>query len=182
MSDEWPRILKRTVDRISPWVELIARDVEFARGAQAEVYHALRTANYVNVVALTQDRRIPIVRQYRPAIEAFTLEFPAGLIDPGEEPAAAAARELAEETGFAANSVHPTGVYATDPGRLSNFTHSFFIDAGSRLADFKPEPNVEVRLVTPAELLELIRTEAFCLQCHLGTLLQAIIGGHISLR
>src|SRR4029079_7868118 len=107
--------------------------------------------------------------------EAFMLEFPAGLIDSGEEPAAAAARELAEETGSTANSVHSTGVYATDPGRLSNFTHSFFIDAGHRLSDFKPEPNVEVRLVTPAELLALIQSEAFCLHCQLGTQLEATL-------
>jgi 8-oxo-dGTP pyrophosphatase MutT (NUDIX family) len=182
MTKEWPRILKRTTSRLSPWVELVARDVEFSRGAQAEVYHSVSTADYVNVVALTRDGRIPIVRQYRPAIERFTLEIPAGLIDPGEQPAAAASRELAEETGFATIAIHPIGVYATDPGRLSNFTHSFFIEAGDQLASFRPEPNVGLQLVTPAELLDMIRSEAFCLQCHLGTLLQAIIGGHISLR
>jgi len=182
MTDGWPKVLKRTTSRLSPWVELVARDIEFSPGSQAEVYHSVSTANYVNIVALTQHGRIPIVRQYRPAIEQFTLEFPAGLIDPGEQPAVAASRELAEETGFATIAVHPTGVCATDPGRLSNFTHSFFIEAGEQIAGFQPEANVGVQLVTPAELLELIRTQAFCLQCHLGTLLQAIIGGHISLR
>lgn len=59
----------------------------------------MRTADYVNVVALTQDDRTPTVRQYRPAIERFTLEFLAGLIDRGEEPAKTASGELAEVTG-----------------------------------------------------------------------------------
>jgi ADP-ribose pyrophosphatase len=182
MPDHWPRIVKRTSSRVSPWLELVARDVEFSPGHPSELYHSVQTAPYVNIVALTPDDRIPIVRQYRPAIERHTLEFPAGLIDAGEEPATAAARELAEETGLTTKAIHPIGIYATDPGRMSNFTHSFFIAAGEQLPGFQAEPNVAVRLVTRSELFELIRTGEFCLQCHLGTLLQAVMHGHIAIR
>jgi ADP-ribose pyrophosphatase len=59
------------------------------------------TPDWVNVVAVTPEDQLILVRQYRFGIEAPTLEIPGGLVEPGEEPAAAAARELEEETGYA---------------------------------------------------------------------------------
>jgi len=66
------------------------------------------------VLAVLPDGRIPIVRQYRPALESFTWEFPAGLVDPDEDPAACCRRELLEETGYVARAVHALGAYAPD--------------------------------------------------------------------
>src|SRR3954449_3673128 len=100
MSSDWPRILKRTTSKISPWLELIARDVVFSAGSAPETYHSVRTPDYVVALAVTPDGGIPLVTQYRPALEAFTLELPAGLADAGEDPAETASRELLEETGF----------------------------------------------------------------------------------
>src|SRR5215213_5325136 len=96
MPSDWPRILKRTTTTISPWVELIARDVLFSAGSPPETYHSVRTPDYVVALAVTPDGRIPLVSQYRPALEGFTLELPAGLTDPGEDPAQTASRELLE--------------------------------------------------------------------------------------
>jgi ADP-ribose pyrophosphatase len=113
--------------RISPWVELIAREVEFAPGAEPQVYHSISGPDYVVVLAVTPEGLIPLVRQYRPAVEGFTLEFPAGIIDEGEDAADTARRELLEETGFPARKVHSLGINKTDAGRLSNRMHSYFI-------------------------------------------------------
>jgi ADP-ribose pyrophosphatase len=66
---------------ISPWVELIAREVEFSPG-QTELYHAVKQQDYLAIVALTPSGHFPIVRQYRPALESFTWELPAGLAEP----------------------------------------------------------------------------------------------------
>lgn len=49
--------------------------------AQAEDYHSLRQTDYVSVLAVTDDGRVPLVRQYRPALEKFTLELSGGLRD-----------------------------------------------------------------------------------------------------
>ena len=123
-----PKILSRRRTRISPWMEIIEREVEFKTGAKPELYHALGQQDYLAIVARTPDGRIPIVRQYRPALEAFTWELPAGLVDAGEEPSAACARELQEETGLAARKVHALGDYAPCTARLSNRVHSFFVE------------------------------------------------------
>jgi ADP-ribose pyrophosphatase len=68
MAEEWPKIKARRVTTISPWMEVIAREVEFAPGAAPETYHSVGQPDYLAIVALTPDGRIPLVRQYRPAL------------------------------------------------------------------------------------------------------------------
>ena len=101
MSD-WPKIKSRRTTKVSPWMEIIEREVEFAPGAPTELYHAVGQQDYIAIVALTPDGKIPIVRQYRPALERFTWELPAGLVDKGEAAADTCRRELLEETGYPA--------------------------------------------------------------------------------
>src|SRR5262249_42604544 len=81
-----PRIRARSTTTVSPWVSIIAREVEFTRGAQTHIFHAVEQADYVSIVPLTPDGKIPIVRQYRPALESFSWELPAGMVDAGERP------------------------------------------------------------------------------------------------
>lgn len=179
MSSGWPRIRARRVTRVSPWVELVEREVEFAPDAPVETYHALGQAEYVAVVARTPEGEIPIVRQYRPAIEAFSWELPAGLVDAGESPAEACARELFEETGFRARSVHALGAAIPCTARLPNRQHTFFVETGAREAGFAPERGMETLLVSPAALARMILDGRFNSQIHFGSLLQAGLHGHL---
>jgi ADP-ribose pyrophosphatase len=174
MVEEWPKIRSRRTTKISPWMDVIAREVEFAPGEPPQIYHAVGQLDYLAVVARTPDSRVPIVRQYRPAFEAFTWELPAGLIERGEDPAQACARELLEETGYQVRAVHPLGVpLAACTGRLSNRIHSFFVETAERAAGFIPEPGITVALKTPAELAAMITANEFVQQLHLGALLLA---------
>src|ERR671921_325709 len=65
----------------------------------------IEAPDWVNVIPVTEDGRVVMVRQYRFGIAENTLEVPGGMVDPGEEPARAAARELEEETGYRAASL-----------------------------------------------------------------------------
>ena len=132
MMTDWPMIKTRRTINVSPWMQIIEREVEFAPGAKPELYHAVGQQDYTAIVARTPDGQIPIVRQYRPALERFTWELPAGLVDKGEAPEVCCRRELLEETGFTARSVHMLGSYAACTARLSNRIHSFFVEAGPR--------------------------------------------------
>jgi ADP-ribose pyrophosphatase len=182
MADEWPKILSRRTIAVSQWMDVIAREVEFAPGAAPEIYHAVAQQDYLAIVARTPDGRIPIVRQYRPAVETFTWELPAGLVDSGEEPAAAAVRELLEETGYPTRAIHSLGSPAVAcTGRLSNHVHSFFIETGEPVADFKPEPGLTVALKSPAELAMLIKSGGFAQQMQLGALLLADMRSFLTL-
>jgi ADP-ribose pyrophosphatase len=178
---DWPKIKSRRTIAISPWMEVIERAVEFTQGAEPEIYHAVGQQDYIAIVARTPGGTIPIVRQYRPALERFTWELPAGLVDEGEDAATTCRRELMEETGYPALAVRDLGTFSPCTARLSNQVHSFFVECGPRANDAVPEPGIDVRLVTPAELAELIRTGEFTLQLHIGALMLAGMRGYLDL-
>ncbi len=181
MPEVWPKIKARHTKRVSPWMAIIERAVEFAPGAQLEIYHAVSQQDYIAIVAALPDSRLPIVRQYRPALESFTWELPAGLVDPEEDAAACCRRELMEETGFAARAVHALGSYAPCTARLSNRVHSFYVEIDPSVAGKPTEPGIELKLVSPAHLAELIVAGEFVLQLHIGAVLLAGLRGYIDL-
>jgi ADP-ribose diphosphatase len=178
---DWPKIKSRRTTKISPWVEIIAREVEFTPDAPAEIYHAVGQQDYIAIVALTPDRRIPIVRQYRPALERFTWELPAGIVEKGEDAAACCRRELLEETGYPAEAVHALGSFAPCTARLSNRIHSFFVETGERAQAHVAEAGIELQLVTPKVLAALILASEFDLQLHIGAILLAGMRGFLDL-
>lgn len=177
----WPKIKSRRIIDVSPWMKLIEREVEFVPGGHAELYHAVSQQDYIAIVARTADGRLPIVRQYRPALEAFTWELPAGMVDKGEDAATCCRRELLEETGFRAITVHALGCYAPCTARLSNRVYSFFVETAAHADAVPTETGIETRLVTPAELAGLIRSGEFVLQGHIGAVLLAGLAGHLDL-
>ena len=181
MAEGWPKIRNRRTTRVSPWMEIIEREVVFAPDAPAELYHAVGQQDYIAIVAMTPDGRIPIVRQYRPALEQFTWELPAGLVDAGEAAADTCKRELMEETGYAARAVHALGAYSPCTARLSNRVHTFFVEAVPRGEKPLTEAGIELKLVTPRELGGLIISGEFVLQLHIGAILLAGLRGHIDL-
>ena len=181
MDKPWPKIVSRHATRISPWVEIIERKVEFKPGATPDIYHAIGQQDYIAIVARTPDGLIPIVRQFRPALESFTWELPAGMVDKGEAPAECCRRELLEETGFPAHTVHTLGCYAPCTARLSNRVHSFFVETGPRADRQAAEAGIELKLVTPHELATLILSGKFVLQLHVGALMLAGMRGHLDL-
>ncbi len=176
---DWPKIVSRRATRVSPWVEIIERGVEFTPGAKPDLYYAISQTDYVAIVARTPDGMIPIVRQYRPAIENFTWELPAGMLDKDEQPVDCCRRELLEETGFPAQKVHALGNYAPCTARLSNQIHTFFVETGPRANPQAPEAGIELKLVSPGELATLILTKEFVLQLHIGALMLAGMHDHI---
>ena len=93
---------------------------------QEQDFHVIETSDWVNVVPLTRDRQVVMVRQFRHGIRDLTLEVPAGMIDAADEsPAVAARRELREETGYACDGLVPLGVVHPNPAILNNRCHMF---------------------------------------------------------
>jgi ADP-ribose pyrophosphatase len=182
MSEQWPRVKSRQTIKVSPWVDIVAREIEFAPDSGPEIYHAVGQQDYLAIVARTPSGHFPIVRQYRPALESFTWELPAGLAEPGEDFAEGCRRELLEETGYPTRAIYPLGAASPCTGRLSNRIHSFFLETGERVADFVPERGIAVRLATTAELVDMIKSGEFVSQLHLGALLLAELNSFIALR
>jgi 8-oxo-dGTP pyrophosphatase MutT (NUDIX family) len=180
-SPAWPKVRARRTLPVSPWMQLVEREIEFVPGAPVETYHAVEQGDYVAILALTPDRRLPLVRQYRPACEAFTLELPAGMVEAGEDPAETCRRELLEETGLSARRIERLATNHPCTARLSNRIHSFFVETADPAASFRPEPGITVELVTEGELARLVGSGGLDLHLHLGTLFLAQLRGLVDL-
>src|SRR5262245_1032057 len=122
-------------------------------------FYAIEASDWVNVVAITPDERVVMVRQYRHGAGRLTLETPGGLVDPGETPAAAAARELLEETGYAADEIVPLGAVNPNPALFSNRLHGFLARGARSVRDVRNDSTEEthVELVPLAALREEVR-------------------------
>jgi ADP-ribose pyrophosphatase len=178
---EFPRIISRKTTVLSPWVTVLEKEVCFREGSGIEIYHSVSQAGYVAVFAVTDDGRIPIVRQYRPAVEAYTWELPAGTVDAGENPVTAAARELREETGLRAETLHEIGPYYPDTGRLSVASTGFVALCCTHIPAHSLERELEVRFISLDTLFEMVRAGDFRHQLHLALVASALLHGHISL-
>lgn len=96
------------------------------RSGHEHDFYILRAPDWCNIVPLTPDNQVVMVRQRRHGIGAETLELPGGMIDPDDaSPLEAARRELLEETGYRATAIEPIGVIAPNPAMQTNWTHSF---------------------------------------------------------
>lgn len=124
-------------------------------------YSVLSAPDWVNILAVTSERRIVLVRQFRPGTEQFTLELPAGVIDPGESPLAAAKRELLEETGMKSDHWISLGRCSSNPALMDNHTYLFLAESTVQVADPIPEDSglMEVVMVSEQEFEEVLQTE-----------------------
>jgi 8-oxo-dGTP pyrophosphatase MutT (NUDIX family) len=100
-----------------------------------------------------------MVRQYRHGSREVTLEIPGGIVDPGEDPAEAAARELIEETGYRAAGVRPLGSLNPNPALFGNRVYTFLAENVERVGEVMNGPLEEtvVELVPAGELAERVR-------------------------
>jgi 8-oxo-dGTP pyrophosphatase MutT (NUDIX family) len=119
----------------------------------------IRSVDWVQIIPITAAGEIVLVRQYRAGPGTMTLEIPGGLLDEGEDPAAAAARECLEETGYAAKTLHPMGSMNPNPALFTNRLHSFYAHDVERVASIKNEhsEHTEAVLVPLRELEGLLR-------------------------
>lgn len=114
------------------WLRVHQERVRTASGVVIDEFHLIESAPWAAVVCVTEDRELVLVEQYRHGHSGPSLELPAGVIEPGEEPLVAARRELLEETGYEAPSFQALWQVRPEPARHRQWAH-FALATGARL-------------------------------------------------
>lgn len=139
----WKRLSSKY---ISHHIYFTAREdkCEMPDGRIIDPYFVVELPPSVCAMAITEDDRVIMVRQYRHPVEETLLELPGGFIDTGEDPGEAIARELLEETGYSFSSFTALGKVAANPGVLNNYTYLFLAEGGKQVAKQQLDNNEDI--------------------------------------
>ena len=162
--------------KVRPWVVSSWREVYTSRvlslreqeasstiSQKQTVFNVLHCPGWVNIIALTPEKEVPLVRQYRAGSDAVSLEIPGGMMDPGDgDPKEAALRELVEETGYTGNSAREIGRIRPNPALQDNICYTYLVEDAYRIGDPVPDTHEEisVELCPLSEIPKLIGSGA----------------------
>lgn len=137
--------------------------------------------DWANVLPLTRSGDVVLVKQFRFGSNEVSLELPGGVVDHGEDPAATAARELEEETGYRAGRVLPLGVYSPNPAHFTNRVHAFVALDCEAVHDGRPDhgEDVSVEVVPRSAVAALARDGRITHALILATLQLATLEGYL---
>lgn len=142
-------------------IELYLQNFRDPLTQKTHEFSLYRSPDWCSVCALTPEGTLLLVRQYKQGIDGIFYEFCAGVIDAGEQPAETARRELAEETGYAAEALRELGAAWISPRRSAVKFHAFIATncrpAGDQQLD--DIEAIEVVEVTPEEFWALVKTQ-----------------------
>ena len=122
-------------------------------------FYVLESCDWVNVIPLTRQEEIVLIRQYRHGIGRVTLEIPGGLVEQGDSPEETAGKELLEETGYSASDMILVGSVHANPAFLNNLCYTYLArnvtPSGGQEQDEKED--IEVVIKPLEEVPRLIR-------------------------
>jgi len=158
MIKPWKRIRSRPAQSFRVFSIRTDTAISPRTGTEHDFY-IIESRDWVNIIPLTDDHQVIMIRQYRHGSREVTLEIPGGLVDPGDTPEKAAVRELREETGYQAEEVVKIGVSNPNPAIFNNRCYTFMARNVTKVSDPRPDQteDIEVVLVPLSDIPGLIR-------------------------
>lgn len=156
----------------------VRKDVcEKPDGKIVSPYYVYEFPTWVSAVAITEDNKIVMVRQYRHAIGETIIEIPGGCVDDTDSSfETAVARELMEETGYAFSTYEYLGKISPNPSTNNNWMHMFLATGGKKVKEQQLDHNeeIEVVLVSINELKQLLNEHRILQAMHVTTIMYAL--------
>src|SRR5690606_3767572 len=163
------------MSKIKPWKTLESEELakygyfrlrkdkcELPDGRIMPGYFTMEFNDWVNIIPVTKDKKVVLIRQYRHSVGEITIEIPGGSVNPklNEPIHIGAQRELEEETGYTSEQIEFLGYQYPNPALLSNKMHTYIAwDATqTKSQELDPFEDIEVFEVTLKELSELIHS------------------------
>ena len=141
-----------------PWLTARRDTVELPTGVVNDEYYVLEYPTWVNVIAVTKGGEYVFIRQYRHGLGETCMEIVAGVCEEGEQPEAAARRELMEETGYAGGTWRELMTVSANTSTMTNLTHCFIATGVERAGGqhLDRTEDIEVHLLTEDEAFALL--------------------------
>lgn len=143
----WEKLGSTTVTETRVLDLLSVRYRHPGRGTERD-FVVVAPSDWCNVLALTPDGRLVLVRQFRFGIDGFSLEIPGGVMETGEDPIEAGLRELREETGFVGARARLLGSTHPNPAIQSNRCHFVLVEDAVQSAALEWDPDEEIGVTT----------------------------------
>jgi 8-oxo-dGTP pyrophosphatase MutT (NUDIX family) len=158
-SEAWERLESERLLE-TPYFALRSDRLRLPGGAVKDPYYVVERPDAAIIFPLTGEDEVVLVRQYRPPLERMELGLPAGLVEEGEKPEAAARRELLEETGYSGGEWEPLGSLASSPSLKDNWAYLFLARNVEETSAPDPDEHelVETVKVPVEDLRGLIRS------------------------
>lgn len=144
-----------------PWLTVRRESLQMPDGTVVPEYYVLEYPNWVNIIAITRDRKFILVKQYRPGIEKTCLELCAGVCEKEDaSPLVSAQRELMEETGYGGGTWSEFMCVAPNASAANNYSYCFIAENVEKLGDQALDESEEltVHLLSFEELKELLES------------------------
>ena len=141
-----------------PWLTARRDKCQLPDGRIIDEYYVLEYPTFINVIAITKEGRMVLVRQYRHGLGRTCFELVAGCVEDGEDPMDAAKRELLEETGYSGGEWEETMSFSCNASAMNNISHSFVAVGVERTKkqNLDATEDIEVYTFTQDEVHEML--------------------------
>ncbi|MET4083832.1 ADP-ribose pyrophosphatase [Pedobacter sp. UYP30] len=169
--EKWKKLATKYLVK-EKWATLRVDTVELQGGAIKDDYYVLEYPNWVNAIAITEEGKIILVRQYRHAADIVSLEVPGGVIDGDELPEFAIKRELKEETGYTFKTCKLVAELYPNPATSNNKTFTYLLTGGVKTDKQHLDEHEILNLeeYTVEEIKDLIKEHKIAQALHVAAL------------
>jgi len=172
--DKW-KLLSSAYICKEPWATLRRDTCELPDGRINDHYYVLEYPDWVNMVGITEQNELLVIKQYRHGAGIISVEIPAGTTEPGEDPKQAAVREMLEETGYQFEQIEEIASLYANPATSGNITYTYLMTGGTKVQEqsLDEHEEIDVYLIPLEEAKSMLLDNKFSQALHASALFYA---------